>query len=84
LALAAATRPITTGAQQAPAKIPRIGDLMGADPDDESTKFAAFRGALEKLGYTDGQTVLIEPRYAMGPARSVRHSGTRAGGWRLA
>src|SRR5205823_2536784 len=29
-------------------------------------KLDAFRGALEKLGYIDGQTILIEVRYAMG------------------
>jgi putative tryptophan/tyrosine transport system substrate-binding protein len=46
--------------------IPRIGVLMGADPSDEATKLGAFRGALEKLGYIEGQTIVIEVRYAMG------------------
>jgi hypothetical protein len=32
---------------------------MGADPSDESTKLDAFRGALEKLGYIDGQTIVM-------------------------
>jgi putative ABC transport system substrate-binding protein len=62
---AALARPIAAAAQQ-PAGIPRIGVLMGADPSDESTKLDAFRGALEKLGYIDGQTIAIEVRYAMG------------------
>jgi ABC-type uncharacterized transport system substrate-binding protein len=39
---------------------------MGANPSDEAEKLNAFRGALEKLGYADGQTILIEVRYAMG------------------
>ena len=51
---------------QLPAGIPRIGVLMGADPSDEATKLDAFRGALEKLGYIDGQTIVVEVRYAMG------------------
>jgi putative ABC transport system substrate-binding protein len=51
---------------QLPAGIPRIGVLMGADPSDEATKLDAFRGALEKLGYIEGQTIVIEVRYAMG------------------
>ena len=51
---------------QLPAGIPRIGVLMGADPSDEATKLDAFRGALEKLEYIDGQTIVIEVRYPMG------------------
>jgi len=57
--------PITAVAQQ-PTGIPRIGVLMGASPSIEAAKLEAFRGALEKLGYIDGQTILIELRYAMG------------------
>jgi putative ABC transport system substrate-binding protein len=62
---AAVAWPIGARAQQ-PAGIPRIGVLMGANPSDEAAKLGAFRGALEKLGYADGQTILIELRYAMG------------------
>ena len=58
-------KPIGALAQQPPG-IPRIGVLMGANPSDEAAKPEAFRGALEKLGYVDGQTILIELRYAMG------------------
>ena len=39
---------------------------MGANPSDEAAKLATFRGELEKLDYIDGQTILIEVRYAMG------------------
>ena len=65
LGCAALVGPITAVAQQ-PTGIPRIGVLMGADPSTEAAKLDAFRGALEKLGYIDGQTILIELRYAMG------------------
>lgn len=49
-----------------PTSVPHIGVLMGADPSDEATKLDAFRGALEKLAYIEGQTIVIEVRYAMG------------------
>jgi putative ABC transport system substrate-binding protein len=62
---AAVSRPIAAVAQQS-AGIPRVGLLMGADPSDEAAKLDAFREALEKLGYIDGQAILIELRYAMG------------------
>jgi putative tryptophan/tyrosine transport system substrate-binding protein len=62
---AALAGPIAAVAQQ-PAGIPRVGVLMGSSPSNEAPKLDAFRGALEKLGYIDGQTVVIEVRYAMG------------------
>jgi len=62
---AALAGPIAAVAQQ-PAGVPRIGVLMGSSPSIEAAKLDAFRGALEKLGYIDGQTVVIEVRYAMG------------------
>jgi putative ABC transport system substrate-binding protein len=61
---AALARPLATVAQQA-AGVLRVGVLMGADPSVEAARLDAFRGTLEKLGYIDGQTVQIEPRYAM-------------------
>ena len=62
---AALAAPIATVAQQ-PAGVPRVGVLMGSSPNVEAERLDAFRGALEKLGYVDGQTIQIEPRYAMG------------------
>jgi putative ABC transport system substrate-binding protein len=62
---AALAGPIGAVAQQ-PAAVPRVGILMGSSPDKEAPKLDAFRGALEKLGYIDGQTIQLEPRYAMG------------------
>jgi ABC-type uncharacterized transport system substrate-binding protein len=62
---AAVAGPIAAVAQR-PAGVPRIGVLMGSSPSEEATKLDAFREALEKFGYIDGQTILIEVRYAMG------------------
>jgi hypothetical protein len=39
---------------------------MGASPSVEAVGLAAFREALAKLGYIEGQTVVIEPRYGIG------------------
>jgi ABC-type uncharacterized transport system substrate-binding protein len=64
-AAAGVAGPIAAAAQQ-PTRIPRIGVLMGANPGDEAAKLEAFRGALERLGDVDGQTILIEQRYVMG------------------
>src|SRR6516164_2686064 len=65
LCSAAIVGPIAAAAQQ-PTGIPRIGVLMGSNPSNEAAKLEAFRNALEKLGYIDGQTIQIEVRYAMG------------------
>jgi putative ABC transport system substrate-binding protein len=62
---AAVAGPIAAVAQQSTG-IPRIGVSMGANPSVEAPGLAAFRGALEKLGYINGQSILIEPRYAEG------------------
>jgi putative ABC transport system substrate-binding protein len=51
---------------QQPAGVPRVGLLMGSSPIVEAPALDAFRGALAKLGYIDGQTVVVEVRYAMG------------------
>jgi putative tryptophan/tyrosine transport system substrate-binding protein len=54
--------PLAGGAQQ-PAKVPRIGILSAGAA---STREAAFRQGLRDLGYSEGQNVLIEARYAGG------------------
>ena len=61
---AAATWPLAARAQQ-PDKIRLIGVLMGfaeTDPTAQSM-VAAFRGALPKLGWTEGSNVRIEVRW---------------------
>jgi putative tryptophan/tyrosine transport system substrate-binding protein len=63
LGCAALPRAVPAVAQQ-PAGVPRIGVLMGSSPSVEAEALATFRDALAKLGYIDGQTVVIEVRYA--------------------
>jgi putative ABC transport system substrate-binding protein len=64
-AAAGVTGPIAAMAQQQTG-IPRIGVLMGSSPSDEAAKLDAFRGALERLGHIDGETIQVDLRYAMG------------------
>jgi putative ABC transport system substrate-binding protein len=62
---AAAAWPLATRAQQA-GSVRRIGVLIGFaenDPDVQSW-IAAFRGALAKLGWTEGSNLRIELRWA--------------------
>jgi hypothetical protein len=68
---AALGRPRAAAAQQ-PAAFPRIGVLMGSIPSAETATLVAFRGAPEKLGYIDGQTVRIEVRYRYGESQPER------------
>jgi putative tryptophan/tyrosine transport system substrate-binding protein len=68
---AALAGPLSAAAQPK-AGIPRVGLLMGSTPSTEAATLGAFSGALEKLGYIDGETIRIELRYAMGqPDRVV-------------
>ena len=46
---------------QQPKKLPRIGYLAG---DPHSPSHEAFRQGLRDLGYVEGQSILIEWRYA--------------------
>ena len=54
-----------TEAQQ-PKKIPRIGYLMQAETQRETTRFEGIRLALREHGYIDGQNITIEYRSAKG------------------
>lgn len=57
------------GAQQS-AKVPRIG-IFGID-DPSSPGFESFRLGLRELGYTEGQDIIIEPRFSYDTVR--RHA----------
>jgi putative ABC transport system substrate-binding protein len=59
-------------------QIARIGVLMSAaaeDPEGQS-RFAAFRQALQKLGWTEGQNVRIDVRWAAADAALERKFAT--------
>ena len=61
--------PIATWAQQR-GQVARLGVLMSAaanDPDGDA-RITAFRQALQRLGWTEGQSVQIDVRWAGGDA----------------
>jgi putative tryptophan/tyrosine transport system substrate-binding protein len=51
---------------QEPKKVPLLGYLAAGDSATESARAEAIRLALRKLGYIDGQNIVIEYRYAEG------------------
>jgi putative ABC transport system substrate-binding protein len=65
LAGAAAAWPLTASAQQ-PVRIAKIGHLESGWPSSSPNLLAAFRQGLRELGYTEGQNLFIERRYAEG------------------
>lgn len=48
------------------AKLPRVGVLSGASAEVGSAHIQVFRDALAKAGFRDGETVVIDVRYAAG------------------
>jgi len=54
-----------TAAQQ-PARIPRIGILIGSSASSYLARVEAFRRRLRELGYVEGKNIVIEYRYAEG------------------
>jgi ABC-type uncharacterized transport system substrate-binding protein len=59
------TLSVPTEAQQ-PKKVPRIGYLAASDAASESARFEGIRLALRARGYTEGQNIATEYRYADG------------------
>jgi putative tryptophan/tyrosine transport system substrate-binding protein len=57
------TAPLGIGAQQA-AKMPRIGYLVQNNAETSTRYNAAFREGLRERGWTDGQNIVIEVRFA--------------------
>ena len=57
-----------TAAAQPLAKVPRVGYLSPGSSSDPSRlrRFEAFRQGLRELGYVEGQSIAIEPRWAEG------------------
>jgi putative ABC transport system substrate-binding protein len=51
---------------QQPAKIPRIGMLVGPSSSFFSARASAFQEGLHHLGYVEGKNIAIEYRYAEG------------------
>src|SRR5262245_11388244 len=47
-------------------KVPRIGYLSSFEPAGDSARAEAVRLALRELGYTEGQNIAFEYRYAEG------------------
>jgi putative ABC transport system substrate-binding protein len=58
-------------AQQAPAKIPRVGILTAAD-SDRTPIFDAFREGLRELGWIEGHNLALEFRLAHGDPALLR------------
>jgi putative ABC transport system substrate-binding protein len=57
--------PLAAGAQQA-GKVPRIGFLSLTSPSDRPPLLDAFRQRLRELGWVEGQSIVIDYRYAEG------------------
>ena len=58
--------PATLAQAQQPARIPRIGILIGSSASNYSARVEAFRRRLRELGYVEGKNIFIEYRYAEG------------------
>jgi putative ABC transport system substrate-binding protein len=57
--------PRRPSAQQASAKIPRVGILTQAD-NERTPMLDAFREGLRDLGYVEGRNIVLEFRFAKG------------------
>src|SRR5262245_2595580 len=65
---------LATGAlveAQQPKKVPRIGYLAPGSPSSDSPRIDPFRQGLRELGYTEGQDIVIELRFAEGKSERL-------------
>ena len=78
LGVSAAAWPLAARAQQAE-RMRRIGVFTGLTESDASVQpmVAAFRGALAKLGWTEGSNVLIEYHWGGGDADKMRRQAAQ-------
>src|SRR5262245_44054706 len=51
---------------QAPTKVAKIGWMSGGSPTVTDPTMNAFRQGMRELGYIEGQTFILDPRYAAG------------------
>lgn len=51
---------------QAPTKVARVGWMSRGGPTAKDTNMDAFRQGMRELGYVEGQSFVLEPRYAGG------------------
>src|SRR5262245_33583905 len=54
-----------------PKKVPRIGVLAPGSPVSDSPRIDPFRQGLRELGYTEGQDIVIELRFAEGKSERL-------------
>jgi putative ABC transport system substrate-binding protein len=67
LALCSMLLALCVSAEAQPSKkVPHIGYLSVLSPASDSARLEAFRHGLRELGYVEGQSLVIEPRYAEG------------------
>ena len=61
---------LAASAQTQP-KIPRVGLAFGSSPTTVKQHIEAFRQELRELGYVEGQTIVLELRWAEGRAERM-------------
>jgi len=67
---AAAAWPLAAPAQTQ-LKIPRVGCAFSGTPTTGKHVFEAFRQGLRELGYVEGQTIILEVRWAEGAMSTI-------------
>src|SRR5215831_4304932 len=60
-----------TAASQSPSKAARIGWMSRGNPTASDPAMDAFRQGMRELGYVEGQTFVMEPRYADGKSERM-------------
>jgi putative ABC transport system substrate-binding protein len=70
VAMSLAGTPLSLSAQQPP-KIPRVGYLFSFTAAEGQHLWEACRHGLRELGYVEGRTIVLEPRWAEGRHESL-------------